>query len=161
VTEPPAEILRRLRPIPTSVGPPVTRPRDVEGVRPDGTACRIDMVDTATPALLLFLSVDCLGCRDLWRGLADLQAGLGSRVRLVVVTKSPGDEDAAAVAALAGDAPGSYGVDVVMSTPAFGHYRAAAPFLVLAAPDAVFTEGVAWGVDETLRTALAALPPGA
>ena len=161
MTEPPAEILRRLRPIPASVGPPVTRPRDVEGVRPDGTSCRIDMVDTAAPALLLFLSVDCLGCRDLWRGLADLQAGLGSRARLVVVTKSPGDEDAAAVAALAGDAPGFHGVDVVMSTPAFGHYRAAAPFLVLAAPDAVFTEGVAWGVDETLRTALAALPPGA
>ena len=95
MTEPPAEILRRLRPIPTSVGPPVTRPRDVEGVRPDGTSCRIDMVDTAAPALLLFLSVDCLGCRDLSRGLADLQAGLGSRARLVVVTKSPGDEDAA------------------------------------------------------------------
>jgi hypothetical protein len=161
VTEPPAEILRRLRPIPTSAGPPVTRPRDVEGVRPDGTSCRIDVVDTAAPALLLFLSVDCLGCRDLWCGLGDLQAGLGTRARLVVVTKSPGDEDAAAVAALAGDAPGSHGVDVVMSTPAFGHYRAAAPFLVLAAPDAVFTEGVAWGVDETLRAALAALPPGA
>jgi hypothetical protein len=158
VTEPPADILRRLRPIPTSSGPPVTRPRDVEGVRPDGTSCRID-VETAGPALLLFLSVDCLGCRDLWRGLADLQAGLGSRARLAVVTKSPGDEDAAAVAALAGDAPGCHVVDVVMSTPAFGHYRAAAPFLVLATPHAVLTEGVAWGVDETLRTALAALPP--
>jgi hypothetical protein len=47
----------------------------------------------------------------------------------------------------------------VMSSRAFGHYRVAGPpFLVLAAADAVRTESVAWGLDQTLRIALAALP---
>jgi hypothetical protein len=46
-----------------------------------------------------------------------------------------------------------------MSTPAFGHYRAAAPFLVVVTPGAVLAEGVAWGVEETVRTAVSALLP--
>jgi hypothetical protein len=158
VTDPPADILRRLRPIPTTAGPPRTRPRDVAGVRPDGSSCRIDVVEAAAPILLLFLAADCLGCHDLWEGLADVQAGLGSHARLAVVTKGPGDEDAAAVSALAGDAPARLGLEVVMSTPAFTDYRAAAPFLVLAAADAVLAEGIAWGIEDTVRTALAALP---
>ena len=157
MTEPPADILRRLRPIPTTAGPPRTRPRDVEGVRPDGTPCRIDVTGAAAPTLLLFLAADCLGCRDLWEGLAELQAGLGSRARLAVVTKSPGDVDRSAVAALAGDAPGRHGVEVVMSTAAFADYRAAAPFYAVAVPHAVLAEGVAWGVEDTVGTVLASL----
>ena len=158
MTEPPAEILRRLRPIPTTAGPPTTRPADVVGVRPDGSPCTVDVVGTAAPVLLLFLSAACIGCPDLWEGLSELGAGLAPSVRLAVVTKSPGDEDAAAVAALAGgSAPTPVGVEVVMSTAAFRHYRAAAPFLVVAGPDTVLAESVAWGVDETLRTASAAL----
>ena len=157
MTEPPADILRRLRPIPTTAGPPRTRPRDVEGVRPDGTSCRLDVVEAAAPTLLLFLAADCLGCRDLWEGLAELQAGLGSRARLAVVTKSPDEESSAAVAALAGDAPGRLGIDVVMSTTALADYRAAAPFYAVAAAHAVLAEGVAWGVEDTLGTVLASL----
>jgi hypothetical protein len=156
VSDTPAEILGRLRPIPTTVGPPTTRPRDIDGVRPDGSSGRIDVMETAAPVLLLFLSAGCLGCRDLWQGLAALQGGLGSRARLAVVTKGPEGEDPAAIAALAGEAPAG-GVDVVMSTPAFDHYRAAAPFLVVATSSAVLSEGVAWGVDETVRTTLTAL----
>ena len=45
-----------------------------------------------------------------------------------------------------------------MSSPAFAHYRVAGPpFLVVAAADAVRTESVAWGLDQTLRIALSAL----
>ncbi len=161
MTEPPAGIVRRLRPIPTSSGRPTTTPRDVVGVAPDGTARRIEVVEAAAPILLLFLSAGCLGCRDLWEGLAELQAGLVGRARLAVVTKSPGDESAEAITALAGDAPATLGIDLVMSTAAFRDYRVAGPpFLSVAAADAVRTEGVAWGVEQTLLTALAGLHDG-
>jgi hypothetical protein len=159
VTEPPAEILSRLRPIPTTAGPPTTPPQDVVGVSPDGALCRIDVVEAAAPVLLLFLSAACLGCRDLWEGLPDLHAGLAGAARLAVVTRNPGEEDPAAIAALTAGVPPGLGIAVVMSTPAFGHYRVSGPpFLVVAAADAVRTESVAWGLDQTLRIALAALP---
>jgi hypothetical protein len=158
VTDPPAEILRRLRPIPTTPGPPTTVPRDVIGVAPDGKACRVEVEEAAAPVLLLFLSAGCLGCRDLWDGLAALRAGLGDAARLAVVTRNPGDEDPQAIAALAGDAPQRLGVPVVMSGAAFEDYRVGGPpFLVVAASEAVRTESVAWGVEQTLHTALAAL----
>jgi hypothetical protein len=157
VTDPPADILRRLRPIPTAAGPPTTQPRDVIGVGTDGAACRVELVGAAAPVLLLFLTADCIGCRDLWQGLAEVHAGLGPAARLAVVTRSAPEDEPAAIRALAGDAPARLGLPVVMSTPAFTHYRAAAPFLVVAAPDAVLTESVAWGVEETLRTALGAV----
>jgi hypothetical protein len=157
VTELPADILRRLRPIPTTNGPPTTPPRDVSGVAPDGRAVRIDVVEATAPVLLLFLSADCLGCRDLWAGLSDLQAGLGRDARLAVVTKEPPAEDPAAIVALAADPHGRLRAPVVMSTNAFADYRAAAPFLTVATPDTVLAEGVAWGVEDILRTARAAL----
>jgi hypothetical protein len=158
VTEPPAEILSRLRPIPTTVGPPTTAPRDVVGLDPAGTPCRIEVVEAAAPVLLLFLSAGCLGCRDLWEGLAGLQSGLEGAARLAVVTRSAGEEDAAAIAALTAGLVPALGIAVVMSTPAFALYRVAGPpFLVVAAADAVRTESVAWGLEQTLRTALSAL----
>lgn len=158
MTDPPAEILRRLRPIPTTSGPPTTVPRDVVGVAPDGTACRVEIEDASAPVLLLFLSAGCLGCRDLWEGLAALRTGLGEAARLAVVTKSPEDEDAQAIAALAGDSVQRLGVTVVMSAAAFRDYRVGGPpFLVVAASDVVRTESVAWGVEQTLHTALVAL----
>jgi hypothetical protein len=114
--------------------------------------------EVADPVLLLFLSAGCLGCRDLWDGLGALRNGLGDAARLAVVTRSPGDEDAEAIAALADDAPQRLGVRVVMSAAAFRDYRVGGPpFLVVAASDAVRTESVAWGVEQTLQTALAAL----
>jgi hypothetical protein len=107
--------------------------------------------------LLLFLSADCIGCRDLFAGLSGLRAGLGRDARLAVVTKAPPTEDPAAIAALAADDTGRLQAPVVMSETAFTDYRAAAPFLAVATPAAVLVEGVAWGVDETLRTVRAAL----
>ena len=161
MSEPPAEILRRLRPIPTYTDHPTTRPHDVVGVGLDGRARRIDVEHAADPVLLLFLSAACLGCRDLWDGLARLHAGLAGAARLVVVTRSPGDEDPAAIAALAGDEWAPLGIEIVMSSPAFGDYRVGGPpFLSVADADAVRTESVAWGLDQTLRTALDALRAG-
>ncbi len=158
MTEPPAEILSRLRPIPTTVGPPTTAPRDVVGLDPAGAPCRIQVVEAAAPVLLLFLSAGCLGCRDLWEGLAGLHAGLDGAARLAVVTRSAGEEDPAAIAALAAGAATGPEVAVVMSSSAFTHYRVAGPpFLVVTAADAVRTESVAWGLDQTLRIALSAL----
>jgi hypothetical protein len=158
MNDPPAEVLRRLRPIPTTAGPPMTRPTDVSGVDLDGVPCRVDIVEAAAPVLLLFLTADCLGCRDLWSGLADIHVALGTRAGLAVVTKSAPEDDPAAVRELAGDVPSRLGIPVVMSTPTFGHYRAAAPFLVVVTPGEVRAEGVAWGVEETVRTAVTALP---
>jgi hypothetical protein len=156
VKEPPAEILRRLRPIPTTVGPPSTRPRDVRGVRPDGASCPVDVVEAAAPVVLLFLSAACLGCRDLWEGLRDFDTGLGGSARLAVVTRDPGEEDRAGIEALATGAP--EGVDVVMSSQAFRDYGVAGPpFLVVATGAAVLTESVAWGIEQTLGLAVAAL----
>lgn len=158
MTEPPAEILSRLRPIPTTTGSPTTTPQDVVGVGPDGTLCRIDVVEAAVPVLLLFLSAGCLGCRDLWEGLTDLHAGLDGAARLAVVTRTPGKEDPAAIAALTAGVPPALGIAVVMSSPAYRHYRVAGPpFLVVAAADVVLTESVAWGLDQTLRISLAAI----
>jgi hypothetical protein len=161
VSDPPADILRRLTPIPTFTDHPTTTPHDLVGVAPDGTACRVDVVEAAAPVLLLFLSAACLGCRDLWEGLPDLQAGLDGTARLVVVTRSPGEESPEAITALGGDAPARGGVDLVMSSDAFRDYRVGGPpFLTVAAADGVRTESVAWGLEQTLQTALGSLRDG-
>ena len=158
MTEPPPDILRRLRPIPTYSGQPSTTPHDVAGVDPAGGACSVDILGSAGPVLLLFLSAGCTGCLDLWEGLDQLQAALGEHCRLAVVTKSPGDEDPTRIAALAGAAPERFGVPVVMSTAAYREYRVVGPpFLVLTDAAQVRTEAVAWGIAETLRAARGAL----
>ena len=160
MSEPPADMLRRLRPIPTYTGKPATRPHDVVGVGLDGAPRTVSLVEAAAPLLLLFLAADCDGCRDLWAGLPEIEAGLEGRARLIVLTKSPGDQDRAVVATLAGVARERPGIEVVMSGLAFTDYRAAAPFFVVVDPQEVRTEGVAWGVDETLRAALSGLSRG-
>ncbi len=159
--EPPAEILRRLRPIPTYVDHPTTTPHDVAGVGTDGLPCRVEVVEAAAPVLLLFLSAACLGCRDLWEGLAELDDGLAGEARVAAVTRDPGEEDPAAIAALAGAAARRPGLAVVMSSAAFDDYRVAGPpFLVVAGPDGVRTESVAWGLEQTLRIGLGAVRDG-
>ncbi len=157
MSEPPADILRRLRPIPTYTEKPATRPHDIAGVGIDGAPRTIALAEAAAPLLLLFLAADCDGCRDLWAGLSEIETGLGDLARLVVLTKSPGDQDPARIATLAGPAQERPGIEVVMSGAAFTDYRAAAPFFVVVDALAVRTEGVAWGVGETLRAALSGL----
>jgi hypothetical protein len=94
-----------------------------------------------------------VGCRDLWDGTAALRRDLPAAVRTVIVTRGPEHEDAEAIAALAPE-----DVTTVMTSAAYGDYRVAgAPFLVVVAGGEVLTEGVAWGVAETARTARQAL----
>jgi hypothetical protein len=150
---PPAEILRRLRPIPTYRDHPATSPVDVEGVDPAGTSVHIPIVGNAEPAFLLFLSAGCLGCRDLWEGTEELRRSIPEGVRIVIVAKGPEQEDAASIAALA--PPDAL---TVMSSQAYLDYRVGGPpFLVLVTGHEVLTEGVAWGVEETARAARHAL----
>ncbi len=179
--------MRRLRPIPTERrrGPAC----DIEGVDPSGAPISVEVVGATAPVLLLFLSADCIGCRDLWEGLSEFETGLAGACRVAVVTRGPGDEDVSAVARLArfavrsegepahaadnpahdaesraptsvslpGDRAGD-GVSVVMSTRAYADYRVGgAPFYAVVGPAAVLGEGVAWGVDATLRAVRAAL----
>ena len=60
---------------------------------------------------------------------------------------------------VAGDAPDTPGLELVMSSQAYRDYRVGGPpFLTVAAADGVRTESVAWGLEQTLQTALSALP---
>jgi len=167
----PAEVLRRLRPVPTYRGHPATKGRDVVGVDPGGTPRRVHIVGSTDPVLLLFLSSTCLGCRDFWEDAGALPAALPG-VRVVVVTHDPGREDPAAIAGLAAagggaagegtaGADGAAGADVVMSSAAYVDYGVGGPpFFAVTVGSVVRTEGVAWGVSETaevVRRALAEL----
>lgn len=150
---PPAELLARLRPIPTYRDHPATTPSDLAGVHPDGTPATVTIVGSAETVLLLFLSAACLGCRDLWQGQDELAGLLPEDLRVVVVTPGPEHEDPAGIAGLA-----QPGLEVVMSDQAQADYRVAGPpFLALVDGRSVRTEGVAWGVAETARAVLSAL----
>jgi hypothetical protein len=150
---PPAEILRRARPIPTYRDHPATSPADIEGVTPAGEPVKVEIVDSTDAVLLVFLSSSCLGCRDLWEGTAALRQSLPAALRLILVTRGPDHEDVEAIAAL-----GPADTPTVMSSQAFRDYRVSGPpFLVVVFDGAVQTEGVAWGIAETVRATRAAL----
>jgi hypothetical protein len=152
----PADVLRRAQPVPTYRDHPATTPHDVVGVDPFGAPRAIAIVGVTEPVLLLFLAAACLGCADLWAGLDQVRAGLPDRVRLAVVTQGPESEDPRLIADL-----GTSGTETVMSAQAFADYRVTGPpFLVVADGLEVRTEGVAWGIEETLRATRAALEGG-
>jgi hypothetical protein len=152
----PAEIARRARPIPTYRDHPATSPIDVRGATPAGDSVSVGVVGSAAPTLLLFLSVLCQGCQDLWGGTAELHQALPEGVRIIIVTRGPDHEDAEAIAALA---PAD--TQVVMSSDAFRDYRVGGPpFLVVVDGLEVRTEGVAWGIGETVRATREALGTG-
>ena len=168
----PPELLGRLRPIPTYRDHPATTGCDIEGVDPGGARRSIGIVDSGEPVFLLFLSSSCQGCRDLWEGMDELRHALRPRVRVVVVTRGPEQEDAATVARLsAASDPGARGsglgsgdgsahgaAEVVMSSQAYLDYGVGGPpFYALTLGREVRTEGVAWGVSETAASALRAL----
>ena len=57
--------------------------------------------------------------------------------------------------------PSLDGIDLVMSSAAYRDYRVTGPpFLTVVAAGCVRTESVAWGLEQTLQTALQALPTG-
>ncbi len=149
----PAEILRRVRPIPTYRDHPATSPVDIGGVTPGGDHLTVTIVESADPVLLVFVSSSCLGCRDLWEGTAALRTSLPEAVHIFLVTKGPELEDATAIAALdPGDTP------IVMSSQAYADYRVGGPpFFSVVVGGEVRTEGVAWGIGETVRATRQAL----
>jgi hypothetical protein len=172
----PPGLLGRLRPIPTYRDHPATTGCDIEGVDPAGARRSVEIVALGEPLFLLFLSSSCQGCRDLWEGMDELRHALGPRVRVVVVTRGPEQEDAALVARLSaatasgarGSGPGSgnesgdgsslEAAEVVMSSQAYLDYRVGGPpFYALTLGREVRTEGVAWGVSETAASVLRAL----
>jgi hypothetical protein len=179
VTDPalvPAEVLRRAQPIPTYRDHPATVGHDLVGVDPSGARLSVGIAAGAEPVCVLFLSSSCQGCRDLWEGTGALRRDLGPAVRVVVVTRGPEAEDAAAVARLAtsgavgsdevsgetqGGETGSGGTEVtevVMSSQAYLDYGVSGPpFYALTVGTDVRTEGVAWGVRETAQAVRRAL----
>lgn len=148
---PPA--LDSLVPVPTYRDRPATIAADPSGTDLDGRPCRVPVLGTGRWSLVVFLSSDCHGCRDIWQALEDpVGSGLVEDESVVVVTRDAGEEDADAVRRLA---TGS--VPVVMSTATWLAYRVQGPpFFSLVdggvgsegEPVPVTTEGVALGVEQ-------------
>ena len=86
-----------------------------------------------------------------------VRSSVPSTVGVAVVTRDPGEEDVGAIADLGVN---SSGVPTVMSSQAFADYGVLGPpFYVVVDGVRVLTEGVPWGLDETLRAVRAALDP--
>jgi hypothetical protein len=91
---------------------------DVAGRTPAGEAAVVAVLGVAHDTLLAFLSSGCLTCAGFWEALgAGGDLGLPADMRVVAVTKDPGEESAAAIRGLA---PGQ---TVVMSTQAWFDYE--------------------------------------
>ncbi len=101
---------------------------DLIGVTPRGGAAKVGVVGTSHQTLLAFLSGDCGACSGFWAAMRSDDFELpGLQARVVVVTKGPDQESAAAVADLA-----SPNLPVVMSSQGFADYGVpATPYFVL------------------------------
>jgi len=74
----------------------------VAGVTPGGDALAVTVALPGTWTLLAFLSGTCLTCRTFWQDLGTPgRTGLPRAVRVVIVSKSAGEEDRAVLAGLA------------------------------------------------------------
>ncbi len=91
---------------------------DVAGRTPAGEAALVAVLGAADDTLLAFLSSGCLTCAGFWEALgAGGDLGLPAPMRVVAVTKDPGEESESAIRALAS------GQTVVMSTRAWFDYE--------------------------------------
>jgi len=149
-----------LRPIPSHPdgAAPDWPATDLVGVRPDGIPVAVDLAVATRPILMVFLTTECDGCDQFWRGLADPPPDIDA----VVVTRGPGAVASSDVASLAS---GLGRVPVVMSDAAWSDYRVTGyPFLVLVEPATkrILGESVGFGwpdVDALLASSSAAGPP--
>ena len=128
-----AEILRQLHelgagrteeisdPVPVALAGRVSSgatAHDLRGVTPEGEAAGVAIVGSAHDTLLAFLSSGCLTCAGFWKALgADSDLRLPAGMRVVAITKGPGEESESEVRSLA--PPGQ---TVVMSTQAWLDY---------------------------------------
>ncbi len=93
--------------------------RDIDGATLTEGAVHLRVADVPHDTLLAFLSSTCLTCGSFWETFADPTSyHLPDGTRLVVVTKSANEESPSALAKVA---PG--GVDLVLSSEAWAHYR--------------------------------------
>ncbi len=129
-----AEILRQLhelgagrteeapQPVPVDLavgGSTGAKAHDISGFTPDGESAAIAVLGAPHETLLAFLSSGCLTCNGFWEALGDGgDLGLPAGMRVVAVTKGPGDESESAVRVLA-----TGGQTVLMSTEAWSDYQ--------------------------------------
>lgn len=128
-----ADILRQLhelgagrtedpRPVPVdlAVGSATgTTAHDISGQTPDGEAAAVAVLGATHDTLLAFLSSGCLTCNGFWEAMeAGGDLGLPAEMRVVAVTKGPGEESESSVRGLA-----SPGQTVLMSTQAWFDYE--------------------------------------
>jgi hypothetical protein len=128
-----AEILRQLhelgagrteapRPVPVDLATGSTtgtRAHDVSGVTPEGETAAVAVLGVPHDTLLAFLSSGCLTCNGFWEALgAGGDRGVPAAMRVVAVTKGPGEESESSVRGLA-----SGGQTVLMSTQAWFDYE--------------------------------------
>ena len=91
---------------------------DVAGRTPAGEAAVVAVRGVAHDTLLAFLSSGCLTCAGFWEALgAGGDLGLPANMRVVAVTKDPGEESESTIRGL------SSGQTVVMSTQAWFDYE--------------------------------------
>ena len=91
---------------------------DVAGQTPAGEAAVVAVRGAAHDTLLAFLSSGCLTCAGFWEALgAGGDLGLPANMRVVAVTKDPGEESESTIRGL------SSGQTVVMSTQAWLDYE--------------------------------------
>jgi hypothetical protein len=122
-------------------GPNGAVAHDIAGGTPAGEAAVVAVRGVAHDTLLAFLSSGCLTCAGFWEALAaGRDLGLPAKMRVVAVTKDPGEESESAIRGL------SSGATVVMSTQAWFDYEVpGSPYFVQvnAATGRVSGEGTA------------------
>jgi hypothetical protein len=118
---------------------------DVDGVDWSGAPCRLRLLTTGPPWLLLFLGSRCDGCHPFWSAASRTETlGLGPEEAVAIVTRPPPLEDPVGLRALVPAA----GVTLLLSDTAWTDYRVQGPpFFTLVDAGRVVTEGVAWSVE--------------
>ena len=137
-------------------GSGVREAHDLVGTTVAGDAVKLGLGPEAPPTLLAFLSSGCSTCERFWGDLrrGDTPRELPRGVRIMAVTKNPGEESPSRLATLAGDS-----VAFVMSSAAWRDYGApGAPYFIYVEGGEVHGEGSAssWQqISALLRDAIA------
>jgi len=101
---------------------------DISGMTPEGAQRAVGVVGARHTTMLAFLSSGCLTCANFWEAFGQQHLRFpGEDTRLVIVTRGPEAESAAAITAKA-----PHGVTTVMSSEAWDRYGVPiTPYFVL------------------------------
>ncbi len=118
--------------------------RDISGVDLDDGAVSVRVVGAEHSTLIAFLSGTCLTCERFWDAFSrTIELGLSPNVRLVIVTKSPGEESPARISEVA-----PAGIPLVMSSEAWDAYAVpGSPYFVLVDGPTGQARGEGTGID--------------